>query len=147
MIEGTRAGSGPRTNGSRSRRPKKHTDPDSQHCLQVFLPGCPYLGWLMSLARPLCWIKRTCPLVTLPGFSLLLLRPYLGWLKSLARPQCWIKKTCPAGSVVDRWHFGTDLDTGICTSDKRIRILIFSSVIFKMARKNYFFLPSFAYYF
>ncbi len=43
-------------------------------------------------------------------------------------------------NVADPWHFGTDPDPRIRTSDKRIliRILLFSSVTFKMAiEKNF----------
>ncbi len=53
-------------------------------------------------------------------------------------------------SVVDPWHFGTDPDQGIRTTDFRIRIrlLLFSSVADKMPTKkkfsNFFCLP---YYF
>jgi hypothetical protein len=45
-------------------------------------------------------------------------------------------------SVVDPWYFGTDPDPRIRASDQwiRIRILLFSSLTFKMpTKKNYFF--------
>jgi hypothetical protein len=76
----------------------KHTDMGPLHCLQVFLSRTapkvlPRVTDESGMAQ--CWIKRTCPLITYPRFSLLLLRPYLGWQKSLAWPQCWIKRTCP----------------------------------------------------
>ncbi len=53
------------------------------------------------------------------------------------------------GSVPDLWHFGTDPDAypdpEIRTFDKRIwmRILLFSSVTFKIPTKNYLFSPKF----
>ncbi len=46
------------------------------------------------------------------------------------RPRAWI-------SIVDPWHFGTD--PGIRTTDLTVRILLFSSVTFKMPTKFNFF--------
>jgi hypothetical protein len=42
--------------------------------------------------------------------------------------------------VLDLWHFGTDPDPRVRTTDLRIRILLFSSVSFKMLIKVFFFL-------
>ncbi len=41
-------------------------------------------------------------------------------------------------SVVDPWHVGTDPDPRVRTTDLRIRILLFTSVMFKMPTKKYF---------
>ncbi len=46
----------------------------------------------------------------------------------------WVK--C---SVPDPWHVGTDPDLRIHTTDLKIRILLFSSVTFKIPTKNNFF--------
>ncbi len=56
------------------------------------------------------------------------------------------------GSVADPWHFGVDtdpdLDPRINASDWWIRILLFSSLAFKMQTKKLIFIKSFsAYYF
>jgi hypothetical protein len=59
---------------------------------------------------------------------------------------------CESYSVVDPWHFGTDPDQRhfgtdpdqrIRTTDLRIRILLFSSVTFKMTTQIFFSLSLF----
>ncbi len=48
---------------------------------------------------------------------------------------------------VDPWHFGVDPDPWIHASDLWIRILLFSSLTFKILKKNHFFKYFSAYYF
>jgi|688.fasta_scaffold361424_1 hypothetical protein len=59
------------------------------------------------------------------------------WIRiSLVRYQVdWETERKEKGSFADPWHFGTDPDPGIHTSDQWI--LLFSSVTFKMATKKW----------
>ncbi len=59
------------------------------------------------------------------------------WKQGLYRISCafsFVSK--PAGQYSDPWHFGMDPDPRIRTSEDWIRILLFSSVTFKMATKK-----------